>query len=319
VPTKTLTIKFNGISTLYPPPPRNGEPDPEKAFVLMAANDRKNNDWNAVLPDHFPFIFVPVSMIKAPIPKPDRSVTDDDLGECNVYFFNNGRVTIDPGSSEAVVYHRDESLELGERPGSDDVAREDDIRWVADFRDIVLDHSPQFRNTAVPSAPEIGKEVAAIVELPGGTLKASFPCKSVQPKTFKAAAGKPAIAGFKRVLASEFLIEALYPEDTATVTLTVAPLRGDSRPIGLDKLTLQWPGNDPMVVRMGNDTEPEALLAASLMRCDGRRENNNPLAIARDDDFDLHYNLLDLPANADRPVPQAGPHQSSGDGCKPGT
>lgn len=315
---KTLTIKFNGISTLYPPPPRNGEPDPEKAFVLMAANDRKNNDWDAVLPDHFPFIFVPVSLIKKPIPTPDRTVTDDELGQCNVYFFNNGRVTIDPGSSAELIYHRNELLRIGERPGSDDVAREDDIRWVADFRDIFV-VGPKLKTTAIPTAPLIGNEVAAIVELPRGTLKASFPCKSVQPKTFKAAADKPAVEGFKRVLASEFLIEVPYPEDTGTVNLTVEPLRRDLPRPAIKKLVLQWQGNDTMVVRMGNDTEPEIRLAASLMRCDGRRENGNPLAIPRDDDFDLHYNLLELPADTPRPVPQAGPHQSSGDGCKPGT
>jgi hypothetical protein len=317
VPEKLLMIKFNGISTLYPPPPRNGEADPEKAFVLMAANDREHNDWNAPLPEHFPFIFVPVSLIKKPIPKPDRSVTDDELGECNVYFLDNGRVTVDAGSSAEVIYHRNESLQIGERPGSDDVAREDDIRWVADFRDIVPGHS-NLKKSAIPTAPRTGKEVAAIVELPGGTLKASFPCKSVQPKTFKAAA-TPAVAGLKRVLASEFLIEVPYPEHTATVTLTVEPLRKGSPLRGINKLILQWAGEDPMVVRMGNDTEPEVLLAGSLMRCDGRRENNNPLAIPRDDDFDLHYNLLDLPEGTPRPVPQAGPHQSSGDGCKPGT
>jgi hypothetical protein len=318
VAKKLLIIKFNGISTLYPPPPRNGEANPDKAFVLMAANERKNNDWNAVLPEHFPYIFVPVSIIADPIPVTKHTVTDDDLGACNVYFFKNGRVTIDPGSSAAVIYHQKESLELAERPGSDDVAPEDDIRWIADFREI-FGGGPKLKTSAIPTAPEIGNEVAAIVELPGGTLKASFPCKSVQPKTFKAGPDKTAVAGFKRVLASEFLLEALYPEDTATVTITVTPLRKDSDPIAASTLTLQWPGNDPLVVRMGNDTEAEALLAASLMRCDGRRENGNPLAIPRDDDFDLHYNLLDLPKDTPRPVPQAGPHQSSGDGCKPGT
>lgn len=314
---KILTIKFNGISTLYPPPPRNGDPDPKRAFVLMAANARKENDWGAPIPQHFPFIFVPVSLIDKPIPPPDRSVTDPDLGECNVYFFNNGRVTLDPGLSEGVTYHMDKTLDLGARPGSDDVAREDDIRWVADFRDIFTGQS-QLKTTANPAASVIGGEVAAIVELPGGTLKASFPCKSVQPKTFKAA-DKPAVPGIKRVLASEFLIEVPYPEETATVTLTVGALRRDSAATGIDKLILRWQGTDPLVVRMGNDTEPEVLLAASPKRCDGRRENNNPLIIPRDDDFDLHYNLLDLPPDAGRPLPQAGPHQSSGDGCKPGT
>jgi hypothetical protein len=315
VAEKLMTIIFNGISTLFPPPPRNSDENPKNAFVLMAAS--KQNRPGAPIPEHFPFVFVPISALNEPVPPPDKTTTDESLGNCNIYFLNNCRVTLDPPPSTPITYHMDNSLALAERPGSDDVARPDDIRWLADFRDIVPSHS-QLKKTANPTATPVGDEVAAVIELAGGTLKASFPCKSVQPKTFKDSKGSP-LPGLKRVLASEFLIDMAYPERASTVTLNVSPLRPNSPSSGMEALTLKWPETGQLVIRMGNDTLREALLAGSLKRCDGRGEKDEPLLIPEDSDFDLHYDLLDLPLGSDRPLPQAGPHQSSGDGCKPGT
>jgi len=315
---KVLRIIFNGISTLHPGPPRKkDETPPKKAFVLMAANyERIKNDWDAPVEPHFPFVHVPESLLGGLISEPDERVEDDELGTCNIYFLDNARVTFDPAPREALHYYIDRKHDLGERPGSDDVASEEDIRWLADFRDFL----PDVQLKSDPNMP--GPEVAAIVELTGGTLKAGFPCKSVQTQTFKAAGGKT-IPGVKRVLASEFSIEMRYPETTAQVKLRLRPLRMSAfmTGISLNELTLRWPKKGgPLVIRMGNDTKLEACLAASINRCNARIRslNGEPVLRPRDDDFFLHYELLKVPKGAPRPLPQAGVHQTSGDRCKPG-
>src|SRR5437879_3748536 len=78
-----------------------------------------------------------------------------------------------------------------------------------------------------------------------------------------------------------------------------------------------WPASGPLEVRMGNDTKPEVRLLTSPKRCEPRTPDDQPLLMPRDDDFFLHYELLDVPSDVGRPLPQAGPHQTSGDGCKP--
>jgi hypothetical protein len=315
--SKTLKIIFSGISTLSPGPPRTGEKHPDKAFVRMAANEKAfKNDWDATVPPHFPFVFVPVSALVEPIPKPYRWVRDNALGKCNIYVLKSARVTVEPHSKDELEYHI-EKRPLGERPGSDDIAGEHDIRWLADIRD----HVKAAQATPKSDAHAPGPEVAVIVDLTGGTLKAEFPCKSVQAQTFKAAKSDT-ISGMKRVLANEFSVEMSYPKKTRHVKLKLIPLRTHSDPTGIagNELILQWPDKGELIVRMGNDTLPEAKLAASPKRCNARVRSvkeKRPVVKPRDDDFFLHYNLLNVSANAPRPLPQAGPHQTSGDGCKP--
>jgi hypothetical protein len=318
MPGKTLRIIFNGISTLYPGVRRENGQETPNAFVLMAANrETRANDWEAPVDPHFPFVYVPESLLTGQISEPAERVDDEKLGRCNIYYLENARVVFDPTPPEALRYYIDEDHDLGERPGSDDVAREDDIRWLADLRDVLPpEHLPLKSDVNAP-----GPEVAAIVELTGGTLKARFPCKSVHPQTFRAAGGKP-IPGLKRVLASEFSIDMKYPESTATVKLQLRPLRSDASMTGisLNELTLRWPAaGGPLTVRMGNDTKPETRLTTSVERCNARVRSvdGKPLLKPRDDDFFLHYELLKVPEQAARPLPQAGPHQTLGDGCKP--
>jgi hypothetical protein len=319
---KKLKIVFSGISTLFPGPPRTrGETPPEKAFVLMAANydNAIENDWKAIVEPHFPFVYVPESLLVGPISEPADRVEDEKLGTCNIYFLENARVTLEPPPADKLRYYVDPEHDLGERPGSDDVADENDIRWLADLRDLLPPEHTPLRSH--PDAP--GPEMSAIVELPGGTLKAGFSCKSVQAQSFRAANGC-AVPGIKRVLAGEFSIEMTYPESTRQVKLRLRPVRMDAflSGIALNELTLRWPKNGaPLVIRMGNDTKLEARLAASHKRCDARVRSSTgePILRPRDDDFFLHYQLLNVPDGAARPLPQAGPHQTSGDGCKPGT
>jgi len=314
---KILRIIFNGISTLYPGAPRTrDETPPAKAFVLMAANyETRKNDWEGTIEPHFPFVYVPESLLAGLVSEPDERVEDEKLGTCNIYYLENARVTFEPSPTEELHYYIDPKHDPGERPGSDDVAGEDDIRWLADLRDIL----PHVALKSPVNAP--GPEVAAIVELTGGTLKAGFPCKSVQTQTFRAA-GDETIPGIKRVLASEFSIDMTYPEETPQVKLRLRPLRMDAfmTGISLNELTLRWPKTGDLVIRIGNDTKLEARLVTSPKRCSARVRSlqGEPVLKPRDDDFFLHYELLKIPEKAARPLPQAGPHQTSGDHCKPG-
>jgi hypothetical protein len=284
----------------------------------MAANyEARKNDWNATMEPHFPFVYVPESILGGLVSEPDERVEDEKLGTCNIYYLKNARVTFDPTPQEKLHYYIDKEHDLGERPGSDDVADENDIRWLADIRAFLPPEQALPRTST--DAP--GPEVAAIVELTGGTLKAGFPCKSVHAQTFRAASGET-IPGIKRVLASEFSIEMTYPETTRQVKLLLRPLRMSEfmTGISLNELTLRWPKDaDEIVVRMGNDTKPEARLATSPRRCNARVRSSENASILkpRDDDFFLHYELLNVPEKGVRPLPQAGHHQTGGDGCKP--
>ena len=313
---KKLKLIFSGISTLSPGPPLPGEEEPDKAFVRMASNYEKDNGWGVTLPPHFPFVYVPESALVKPIPKPRYQVDDKTLGKCNIYILANARVTLEPRTKDKLGYNI-EKKPLGERPGSDDVASEHDIRWLADIRD----HVTPAQATPKSNANAPGPEMALIVDLHGGMLKAEFPCKSVQAQTFRAV-NSDQISGMKRVLANEFSIEMSYPKTTAQVKLRLRPLRRNAKPTGIDgnELTLRWPKDaEELVVRMGNDTEAEAELAGSPDRCNVRvrSEDKRPVVKPRDDDFFLHYELLSDLDRDSRPLPQAGPQQTSGDGCKP--
>jgi hypothetical protein len=326
LPDKILRITFNGISTLFPGLPPGGDGTVKKAFVLMAANRKpRRNQWKAIIEEHSPFVYVPVSVLSGWIPPAADSVEDEHMGACNIYFINDARVVIEPPPpKQQVEYFTDNrprrEFERKERPGSDDVVSEHDVRWLMDVRE-VAPHA-RLKKSANPAAKDVGAEVAAVVELDGGIIKANFPCKSVQPKTFKDAK-KGQVKGFKRVLASEFFIEMRYPASTQSVALLLKPLRADSHKnppsgIGGDELILRWGDKAAIDIRMGNDPKAEARSLRSFRRCDARTRDANgaPVAIPRDDDFELHYDLLDM-SNSGRPLPENGPHQTQFDGCSP--
>lgn len=358
---KTLRIIFNGISTLWPWPPRNGEKRDElqdKAFVMMAANYEKQthkrgtqtNDWQATIPRHFPFVHVARSVLVEP-PDPNEVVIVCEGGEHNIYFFKDARVVIRPKPVEASIeYFTDpEGRPLSERPGSIDDPPADDIRWLADIRDILS--KPALKQTAIPTESNkqnIGEEVAAIVNLDGGQLKANFPCAGVAPKTFKDNKTGKTVAGLQRVLADEFIIDIPYTADINSITLEFQELRegipvnfpysegsdqdtpelrqsseGTSKavtPVNTPKkLVIGWPaGETLLVLRMGNDTKDEIRRLDTPERCDPVRVSG-PVPKPRDDDFDLHYNFLDIPDEAGRPLPQNDIQQCDFNGCKPGT
>jgi len=323
---KTLKIIFNGISTLWPGPPRNGDKPPDKAFVMMAANEhttngkrvKQINEWGTTIPDHFPFVHVARQLLINPPMPPDETVVVGEGGEHFIYFFKDARVGIQPEQpGTRIEYFIDQKHPLAERPGSDNVAPPDDIRWLADIRDILAKPAP-LKATANPNNPYVGEEVAAVVDLDSGVLKANFPCATISPKTFKDEKGN-VVPGLQRVLADEFIIEIPYPEDTAQITLEFRQLRENTPVSGPKKLVMGWPvGETLLVVRMGNDTKEEVRRLNTPERCDPVRQTG-PVLKPRDDDFDLHYNFLKIPKGVGRPLPQNDIRQCSVDGCRPGT
>jgi hypothetical protein len=311
---KTLSIIFSGISTLTPGPPRNGDGPPDKAFVMMAANVQKT----PVIPDHFPFVHVAASLLVDP-PPPAETIVAGEGGEHFIYFFRNARVVIyPPPKLRRIEYFIDpEKRPLADRPGSDDVAPPYDIRWLADLRDILAEPSP-VKTTASPTATSISKDVAAIVDLDGGLLTANFPCDSVHPRSFVDAQGK-VVPGRRRALASEFIIDIPYPLETDRITLRFQDLRSGTPMDGPKELVVLWPRKETqLVVRIGHDTKNEVRRLNTPQRFDPVRETG-PVLKPRDEEFDLHYNLLQISPGIARPVPQNDPHQCGREGCKPAT
>jgi hypothetical protein len=320
---KTLKIIFSGISTLWPGPPRDGDPPPDQAFVIMPADVdkqdpsrvRQANDWNTTVPDHYPFVHVAASLLVDP-PPPDETVVACEGGEHFIYFFRDARIAPEPKPAAPLKYFTDpKERPLGERPGSDDVAPPDDIRWLADVRDIL---SKPVRLKFDPAANTVSNEAAAIVDLDGGTLRANFPGDTVNPKTFIDAQGK-VVRGLKRVLADEFIIELPYPNETEEITLTFQKLRPDTPVTGPPKLVLKWPRKENTIeLRIGNDPKDEVRRLETESRFDPVRLIG-PVLKPREDDFNLHYNLLQIPPRMGRPVPQNDIQQCDFQGCKPKT
>jgi hypothetical protein len=300
---KTLKIIFSGICTLTPGPERNGDQKPtDAAFVMMAANVRKS----PAIPDHFPFVHVAASLLADPDLRPSETIVAGEGGEHFIFYFRHARVVIDPQPKPGIDYFIDpEGRPLAERPGSMDVAPPEDIRWLADLRDLLSAPSP---------VKTISADVAAVVNLDGGLLKANFPCDSVHPRSFVDAAGK-IVDGVRRTLASEFIIEIPYPKETDRITLGFQPLRDGIPMEGPNELVLLWPKKaTELVVRMGHDTKDEVCRLNTPERFDPVRETG-PVRKPRDDEFGLHYNLLTRPQG--RPVPVNTPHQCGREGCKP--
>lgn len=308
---RTLRIIFKGIAALLPGAPRNGEKPPNKAFVMMPANV----DEQTTIPEHVPFVFVDPDVLENP-PDPDDRVGDNHRRNY-IYYFRNARVKIDrPKPGTRIEYFIDpDGRPLADRPGSDDVASANDIRWLADVRDILPQPVP-LKKTARPEATNIGEEVAAIVNLDGGTLKAHFPCDTVHPLAFVDEKGN-VVPGSKRVLADEFMVDIPYSKETERVTISFEELKRGRAMNGPEKLVLKWPEKQTLlVVRMGNDTKREARRLDTPERCDPVREIG-PVLRPRVDDFEFHYNLLEMPEGAGRPVPQNDIHQCGIDDCKP--
>jgi len=328
---KTLRIIFSGISTLWPGPPRGEDKAPDKAFVIMAANAVKDrdgkkikhvNEWGATIPDHSPFVHVARSLLVDP-PWPSETVIVGKGGECFIYFFEDARIVIQPKPKEPkegprIKYFIDpEARPLADRPGSDDVAPADDIRWLADIRDILSKPAP-LKATANPAAASVGPEVAAVVNLDGGTLRANFPGDTVYPRPFMDKKGN-VVPDFQRALADEFIIDISYPKETEQVTLLFQELREGTLAGGPPNLVLKWPdGETTLELRMGNDPKDEVRRLGTTDRFDPVRQIG-PVLKPRDDDFDLHYNLLKIPDKVGRPLPQNDIHQCDFPGCKPGT
>jgi hypothetical protein len=321
---KTLRIIFNGISTLWPGPPRNGAKTADKAFVMMAANQKPDgkrgeqvNEWGTTIPRHFPFVRIARSVLVDP-PNPAETAVSEG-GKHFIYYFEDARIVIhpEPARGTRIEYFIDpEGHPLAERPGSDNVAQPSDIRWLADIRDILSAPAP-LKKTANPAEPYVGEEAAAVVNLDGGVLRANFPCASVSPKTFRDAKTGKVVPGLRRVLADEFIIDIPYSEDTDQITLEFRRLREDAAASKPEKLVLRWPeGKTLLVVRMGNDTKEEVHRLDTPERCDPVRQTG-PVLKPRDDDFDLHYNFLEIPKDVGRPLPQNDIRQCDFDGCKP--
>jgi hypothetical protein len=323
---KTLRIIFTGIVTLTPGPPEDEKNPRDKAFVMMAANVDKNghrgeqvNDLGVPIAEHFPFVLANRLTLDNP-PQADDGPGRYNGGDC-IYYLKDTRVKIEPPSSPKKIplKYSTDSKPMGERPGSADIAPASDIRWLADLSEIFpADKRPKLKKTVDPSATYVSEEVAVIVDLSGGELKASFPCDTLNPHTFIDKDNK-VVPKLRRVLASEFTFDIQYPEDTKSVTLSFEKLRKGTAVDGPQggKLVVKWPAGRTIVeVRMGNDTKEEVRRLNTPQRCDPARQTG-PVLKPRDDEFDLHYNLLEIPPKLSRPLPSNDPHQCSSEGCKP--
>lgn len=308
--SKTLRITFSGICTRAPGYPRNGEQEPEKVYVLMPATQDESIETGETTGRHHAFIYAPVASIAADAPSPARRVDDEKFGLCHVYLIDHARLTFDPAPTNP-IRHYISKRDIGVRPGSKEVAPEGDVRWLLDMRDLMPDDSYKLKPTADPRQSEVEESVSTIVELAGGTIRANFPCKTVQPQTFLPAPAVPQKVP-ERVIATEFIVEMQYPDDTSTVTLAATPLRSTAAVSGLpgSKLTLRWGARREIDLRLGNDTGDEIDALQTIKRC-----NSRPRPVRVDNDFALHFNLLQIVGNPPRPLPFNGSQQTQHNGC----
>lgn len=299
---KALKITFSGINTLTP---AETGPETTVAHVVMGA-------WRTAtpgpdgLPIHRAFVYVPEKYLSSP-PLPVATVNDLQHGPTRIYYVDHARARVSPEPATRPSYFTDGKA-IGERPGSDDVAVADDMRWLADLRDIV----PSVQGFAPGCDPDqdpVNSEVAMVVTLHSGLFKANFPCTTVQPQAFYADGVRLDIP--RRVYAQEFTVEYTYEEDPGPVRLTFEPLRQDTAPTGIAgaELVLQWE-NDEIELRMGNDTDGEIAAMIDLSRCDVPQ-----VPVTRGNDFPIHYNLVNLDPDVPRPIPEPATLHTEHNGC----
>jgi hypothetical protein len=311
---KTLRITFSGICTRAPGHPRKdkGESEPERVFVLMPAARTLGltHDKTEQVALHHAFIYVPTANLRDP-PDSTFSVDDEKFGHCDVYLIDHVRVVVHPTPPEPKIVHAVTVLRVQNRPGSRDIAPEWDARWLADLREILPDHAVLLVDPRASS--DVSAAVAMIVEFPAGTITANFPCKTVQPQEFRISPDADPI-GEPRVFACEFIVTMEYPDDTTVVKLVLSPLSKDIPIDGISaaELELVWGSEPTLEIRIGNDTLDEIVALRGIARCNTRETPR-----ASDNDFDLHYLLLDVPNTTPRPRPFNGDHQTMHNGCVP--
>ena len=307
---KTLRVTFSGICTRAPGYPRDGEHEPQNVYVLMPAarSGRPTRDGSGRVSRHHAFIYAPAAHLEQH-PEPAFSVDDEKLGLCHVYLVDQARITFNPAPMKSIEHYVTKKP-LGERPGSRDIAPEQDVRWLVDMRDIVPTPNAVLNEKSDPRRFDVQDHVAMIVELNGGVIKANFPCKTVQPQTFDP---PPSVPMDPRVIASEFIVEMEYADSTSTVSLDVTAMASrEVRGFDAPRLVINWGPRQAIDLRIGNDTRSEIVALQNIARCNAR-----PEPMLRDNDFDLHYQLLAIADDekVDRPLPTNSSHQTQHNGC----
>lgn len=301
---KTLRIQFSGICTYASTVPEDGTF--ERLFVIAPRarihRATRGNDPNqqGIVARHRTFVSIPTTSFDRSV-QPAFSVVEAG-GECGVFLVNNARLALSPPAAGRCRYFTVPNTEAVGWPSTDGSAPSNDSRWIPSIAEIFPQDTPRL---AFDPRDDISNDrVGMIVEITGALLGCSAPCTSAQPKTFP---GTPIPA---RVMSVDLVATMEYPDETESVTLTIARL-DDSRPatgIGRGGLALKWPANEAtMTLRMGNDTLDEVVLLGSTSRC------STDADVDIDFDFDLHYDILDNVTR--RPLPDPSGHEGDWGGC----
>lgn len=303
---RTLKVTFSGINTLTP---AMTDASTTVAHVMMPARREDFPGDPQAIPQHKAFVYVLERYVVSP-PNPADVLTDAATGETVlVYHLDHARAHFDPIPASPPRYFTDAGKPILERPGSSDVASAQDIRWMADLREIVP-AANGFAPGCDPSQPITADTLAMIVDVQSGIFKSNFPCATVQPQVFFAGLTRLDIR--RRVYPQEFTVEMTYPAGSGDIRLVFEPLRAGIAMTGVDggELVLRWQ-NDRIDLRIGNDTTREISAIADRTRCDLPTESGPPMP----NDFVLHYNTVNLHPALARPVPLRGTLHTEHNGC----
>jgi len=304
---KTLKISFSGICTFAPGVPPNPATEFEKLFAVMPAarQPKLTKDTKGIVSRHHAYVYVPQKNLQdssGAALSITKKVNNVDVVS-NVYLVDHARITLDTVPNNKVKYFQDPTKPVKGHHSDPGVAPPKDSRWVPDTREIF----GSVVKLKVNPKNNVSDVVSMVVELSGGSIESDHACNSSQKRKFE-----PEIAVVEeRIMNPDTVVIMEFPDATTTVTLKASKLDPGNQLIGLPAtgLVLVWGGSQEIVIRMGNDTLDEIVIVDTNRRCAATPVDR------RDNDFDLHYEILDIPANSVRPIPVFGGGHGDFGGC----
>jgi hypothetical protein len=311
-----LRIIFTGLCAGGPPGPMPGEtPTPVDGpyqVVMPASRPRQaQRSPHYTIPVHLPFIAARYADLVNPV-DPARRLESchlkNELGEeCYVWLLSRERVTFRPDGDEmplGKIEYTQENLHPGIRPegtihGKTDV---NDVNWIPDMR-LIWPGAARLLNDCVP--PGKNANVAVQLTLNSGTLSARFPkllALTERPSRFDPVKASPVF----QVITRQALFVVELPEGTQKLEINSCSIDSGQE---LTPIELRV-GSAAIELIVGNTDLDD------LFRTVRGEYTQDEYDI--DCDFELYYDILDLPKMTgppDLPVPIPDPHHGGHGDC----
>ncbi len=294
---RELRVIFTGLCAGGPPGPKPGEDpvpvDGPYQVVMPASRPRRaQRSPHYTIPVHLPFIAARRTDLTDPV-SPGRRlescrVPNERNEQCYVWLLSREHITFSAvGGGEwapGKIEYTKINMAPADRPSVNESGRSDehDVNWIPDMR-LIWPEAAKLRAACLP--PGNDPHVAVQVTLNSGTLSARFPkYLALQERPTRFDPVKATLV--EQAITRQSLFTAKLPDGTQRVRINCRSIdKGEELgPIELEV------GNNGVEIIIGN-TDLDDLLQTVR-----GRQTDNEYDI--DSDFELFYDILDLPPQA---------------------